>query len=166
MRSDFHLYLERLPTIRNQYNRSLFHFPIYTVFCPGFTYPDVTFHDRAVMPCIAALLQILDNQVLAVGAYWFDFSDHHRPPPMHEKVWVFGAQNPELSLHSGVRPHRPVSVVSKYGSLETNALAAAPDTVCFIILPIFKYPLQTMRITLPSLSILQGLISTSLRVFS
>ena len=42
----------------------------------------------------------------------------HRTPPVHEKVWVFGVQNPELSLHSGVRPRRPVSAVSKYDFLE------------------------------------------------
>lgn len=36
----------------------------------------------------------------------------HRMPPVHEKVWVFGVQDPELSLHSGVPPHNPLWGVS------------------------------------------------------
>ena len=82
-------------------------------------------------------------QVLAVGADWFDFSNHHRPPPVHEKGGVFVRRNPELSLHSGVPARRCVSAVSKYGFLVEIAvfLPVPPITVCLIILPIFKDPL-------------------------
>lgn len=63
---------------------------------------------------------------------------------MHEKVWVFGVQDPELSLHSGVPAPQCVSAVSKYGILERIAvfLPVLPITVCLIILPIFKDPLN------------------------
>lgn len=70
----------------------------------------------------------------------------HRTPPVHEKVWVFGVQNPELSLHSGVPARRcvfltPISFVGH----QNEPVRGIPFINCpTIFLVVFKYMSSTL----------------------